>query len=61
VGDFVLEGVSIVNGAQTVSAIARAAKARGTDQPLACPDAADVIELWKSAKPKEMTWVLAHR
>lgn len=34
VGEFVLEGVSIVNGAQTVSAIARAAKVRGPDHPL---------------------------
>jgi hypothetical protein len=34
VGEFMLEGVSIVNGAQTVSAIARAAKVRGAANPL---------------------------
>lgn len=34
VGEFVLTGVSIVNGAQTVSAIARAARARDSDHPL---------------------------
>ena len=34
VGEFVLNGVSIVNGARTVSAIARAAKARDSDNPL---------------------------
>jgi len=34
VGEFVLTGVSIVNGAQTVSAIARAARARDRDHPL---------------------------
>lgn len=34
VGEFMLDGVSIVNGAQTVSAIARAAKARDPANPL---------------------------
>jgi hypothetical protein len=33
-GEFVLSGVSIVNGAQTVGAIARAAKARDSEHPL---------------------------